>query len=190
MTLAKTAVDWNELKLSPLEASNAPIAFCCGDGDLDEFLRDDAERLHRSLVAKTFLASYGERCVAYISLLADVLQLKANDKKKIGLHHDDPPAIPGLKIARLAVCQDFREQYSGVGTRLMAFAFAVGLDLTKKVACRLLTVDAYPTSVGFYERLGFTKNKLREPKEGNTVSMRLDLLGQTLPPWFSPVAKS
>jgi hypothetical protein len=61
----------------------------------------------------------------------------------------------------------------------------------------LLTLDALPTSTGFYEGLGFTRNKLAnkdkakgkdkgKPKPGRksgTTSFRLDLRAEDLPDW-------
>jgi hypothetical protein len=48
----------------------------------------------------------------------------------------------------------------------------------------LLTLDAYPTSVGFYETLGFVRNLDHTYAERERPSMRLDLFSATPPKWL------
>jgi GNAT superfamily N-acetyltransferase len=93
-----------------------------------------------------------------------------------------------VKVARLAVATRFREAYTGLGTLLIRFAFDLARAHTVEIGCRLLTVDAYRTSVGFYERLGFVRNKRTRDTasgetESDTISMRLDLA--STPDWVS-----
>jgi ribosomal protein S18 acetylase RimI-like enzyme len=88
--------------------------------------------------------------------------------------------LPAVKVGRLAVDEAFRAQNRGTGEALMRHAFLVALTVANVIGCRLLTVDAYPASVGFYERLGFVLNKTAEGPR-NTTSMRLDL--RSLPSW-------
>lgn len=44
----------------------------------------------------------------------------------------------------------------------MSFAFVSALDVAAYAGCRLLTVDAYPAAIAFYERLGFVTNRAKE----------------------------
>jgi hypothetical protein len=99
-------------------------AFTAGDKDLDDFLKSDALRLQGLNVVKTFLAIHlAEGQVGYISLLADAVVLETKERKKLALSHQDHPVIPALKVARLAVGEDFRKRYRGAGEALMRFAF-------------------------------------------------------------------
>jgi predicted N-acetyltransferase YhbS len=82
------------------------------------------------------------------------------------------------------VSKSFREKHRGVGEAVMRFAFLRALDLAEHVGCRLLTVDAYPASVAFHERLGFVRNRAKEYQAKSHPSMRLDVFGPTWPAWI------
>ena len=158
-----------------------------GDADLDDFLKSDALRLQELNVVKTFVALHLiEGLVGYISLLADAVTLETKERKKLSLSHQDHPIVPALKIARLAVREDFRAKYRGGGEALVRFSFNRALLLSDLVGCRLLTLDAYPQSVEFYKKLGFVENKAKVYQEKTHPSMRFDLYAPTLPAWVSP----
>ena len=59
----------------------------------------------------------------------------------------------------------------------MHFAKNVALGISATAGCRVLTVDAYPHAVSFYEHLGFKANKeAAKAKPGaSNLSMRLDV---------------
>lgn len=155
--------------------------FSCGDQDLDEFLVKDALRLQEHGVVRVYLALRERECVGYVALLCDVLRTKSNERRRLKLSHTDHPAIPAMKVARLGVDKTFRETYAGLGTALMRLAFDVAICTAELTGCRLLTVDAYPSAVGFYEKLGFIRNKIEG--NGEAVSMRFDLQSPDLPAW-------
>ena len=175
--------------------------FACDDDDLDDFLRTDALRLQEQHVVRTYLGLYDNELAGYISLLADVLELKTGEKKKLTLSYSDHPMVPALKIARLAVAKHLRTKLRGFGTELVRFAHDKALNLAEGVGCRLLTVDAYPRAVEFYQKLGFLRSKVQKERkrtapvvegavvEGavghETPSMWLDLFAPNPPPWVS-----
>ena len=155
-----------------------------------------------------YLASYSGELVGYLALLNDAIILQTGERKKLGLGHADSKTIPALKIGRLAVAYGFRLKYCGVGTQLMAFAYAKALLIAQSSGCRLLTVDAYnqdsADSVAFYKKLGFIANKKQDqdeldrpapPVQGSlptladvvghrrTLSLRFDLRSDPLPAW-------
>ncbi len=158
-------------------------AFSCGDADLDEFLREDALRLDAARAARTWLAFHDADLVGYITLLCDAIILETRERKGLALRHEDHPVIPALKVARLGVSEVFRSTHRGVGEALMQFAFSTALSLSKRVGCRLLTLDAYAQSVAFYERLGFIRNRAKEYRDRPNPSMRFDLHASRLPDW-------
>lgn len=68
----------------------------------------------------------------------------------------------------------------------MYFAYSTAMDLSERVGCRLLTVDAYPTAIPFYEKLGFVRNQHKDyadKAEKNHPSMRYDIHKE--PNWLS-----
>src|SRR4051812_5023862 len=151
------------LQIRPLtdEGIEASAAFSCGDPDLDDFLRTDAMRLQQQNVVRTFVALYEAQLVGYVTLLVDAVELKPSERKKLSLHFRDHPIVPALKVARLGVSTAFRATYRGAGEALMRFAHATAIDLAEHVGCRLLTLDAYPESILFYEHLGFVRNQAK-----------------------------
>ena len=175
------------LDIRPIAAADAEAArgFSCGDDDLDDFLRSDAIRLQEQNVVRTFSAAYDGNLVGYIALLVDAVELKFSERKKLALHFRDHPIVPALKIARLGVSQGFRARHRGVGEALMYYAYSSALDLADRVGCRLLTLDAYPESIAFYERLGFVRNQAKAYEGKAHPSMRLDLFAPAVPAWIS-----
>jgi hypothetical protein len=68
----------------------------------------------------------------------------------------------------------------------MQFGAAVGYQTAERAGCRLLTVEAYPEAVAFYDRLGFLRNRSKEYRERTHPSMRLDLFANAMPGWLEP----
>jgi len=168
--------------------------FCCGDRDLDEFIVDDAERIHSERAARIYLATTDDKAVGYIALIADTLILDTREKKRLGFRYGDPIHMPAVKVGRLAVAKSLHCR--GIGKRLMRLAFYIAHDTSEKIGCRLLTLDALPSAAPYYERLGFVRNRAEgkrreeERKQGRrhdyTVSMRLDLRAPAMPAWATP----
>jgi GNAT superfamily N-acetyltransferase len=158
--------------------------FRCGDSDLDEFLSDDAWRLQIEQVAVSYVAwsADGSQVLGYATLLVDGVHLQTRERKSLGLASQDHPVVPALKIARLAVGQ--QAQRTGVGIRLVATAFAAARLLAEQAGCRLLVVDAYPTAVSFYQKLGFRHNRSPEYRDRENPSLRLDVFAPELPTWL------
>ncbi len=176
-------------------------SFSCGttegECDLNEFLTDDALRVQGQGVAQVYLARCEGVLAGYVAISTDAIHLKFRDWKKVGLKKGDPRSVPALKVGRLAVSKEFRSKCRGLGEHLMRAAVVHALAISKRVGCRLVTVDAYPDAIGFYEKLGFVRNKIDaeqpepEPESSTpsndftTVSMRFDLLQPDLPAWVT-----
>lgn len=80
--------------------------------------------------------------------------------------------FPAIKIGRLGVCNQI--QKSGIGKTIVEFIIDLAMRQNEDCACKLITVDAYSQSLGFYERRGFrffTDND----KGKDTRQMYLDL---------------
>lgn len=189
---SRNALDRSRLTIQPLteQSVDAFGGFSCGDADLDDFIRSDALRLHALNVARTYVAHYDAHACGYVALMADAIVRKPNERKRIratdgsALTFEDHPVVPALKIARLAVNKSTRDGCRGIGEALVRFSFLTGLDLAELAGCRLLTLDAYPESLGFYQRLGFVPNLDKMYAERQHPSMRLDLFAATPPDWL------
>jgi GNAT superfamily N-acetyltransferase len=186
----RPAVDRTRVQVRPLgtDDAQAVAAFSCGDDeddrDLNDFLREDAGRLQEHHTVSTYLAVYEDRLVGYVSVLCDAVKLKSGEKRKLKLSGSDHPIIPALKIAKLATCCATRAALSGIGTHLVRFSYLLAADLGERTGCRLLTVDAYPKSLRFYEKLGFVRNQDETYNDRPNPSLRFDVFARQEPSWL------
>lgn len=147
------------MELVKLTPSHDISQFDCGDNDLNEFLRDNALNFTEKRIANTYILEDNGRIAAYFCLLNDKVsqQESSNNKwkklKKGFLEGKQFSSYPAIKIGRFAVSSDYRGL--NLGTILM--------DKIKKMlngnsyhsAFRYLTVDAYLSAIGFYEKNNF-----------------------------------
>ena len=187
----KSTLSRDKLAIVEATLAAAPLfdAFSCGAdagaAELARFLREDALRLTALRTAITHLVFYGGALAGFVTLAADAVQLKPNERKKLrsGKHRlgfDDNYPVAALKVVRLAVEATHAEAFTGTGTELMRFAHAAAVNTAVQAGagCRLLTVDAKPAAVGFYERLGF-----RRSKAGRLNAFHFDVYADPLPAW-------
>lgn len=156
--------------------------FDCGDGDLNDFIRNDAKTHKDELCAETYLLKFHDietPPLAFISLLNDSIKLETPRQRKlvpnrIRLYKD----YPAVKIGRLGVMAGL--QGRNVGTQF--------LDITKKLfrtnnrtGCRFITVEAYKRKkvLSFYQYNGFKffplPDEEPEDEEEETKFMYFDL---------------
>lgn len=160
---------------SAVDVSN----FDCGDFDLNGFLVEDALNFSEKRIANTFVLEDDGNIVAYFCILNDKIsqqEVTNSQWKKIkkgfpyGKHFSSYPAI---KIGRFAVSADYRGQ--NLGTDLMNLLKGMLNDNPNYSAFRFLTVDAYMSAIGFYQKNHF---KLLSEKDVNehTRLMFFDML--------------
>lgn len=192
------------------EVDEPPSVFDCGDPDRNRFLLLEARDLHAADIVKTYVAYHRERGLAgFVAVRADVILLDQRERKRTpGASTQGHPRLPAVLVAHVARSLDVGCAYRGIGTHLMAFAVGVAISVRRYAGCRFLTLDAIERSIGFYERLGFVRNKAvererakqREPRAsehpspdpgelsfGPTQSMRIDLLSEPRPAWFPKI---
>lgn len=140
------------------------------DEDLNNFLKDDALNNQISMLSATWLVYLNNVLISYFSLANDSI------RKKL-IHPEDGESdyeyshYPALKIARLAVHEEFERR--GIGTAMLVKSISIAFIISKYAGCRIVTVDAKKRSAGFYERYGF--KKANTDKDADTVTMYLDL---------------
>ena len=155
-----------ELVLSEIKQSDDLSRFCCGDADLDEFLKDEAMEYHRLCLAKTYLCRRGRDIVGFFSVAMDsIKEEKLEETFKIR-------NIPAFKIARLAV--DVKYQKSGIGRILLTTILAEAQKMSEVIGCRLVTVDSKRESIDFYIKHKFKHTHKSEKQVYPTLY--LDLL--------------
>ena len=168
--------DFDLLDLTP--DSNLEL-FKCAEGDLNEFLIDEAKDYQTEMLAKTYLLIHRESgdIAAYNSLLNDVIRLNETEKSVRNRINRKIPFskqrnhYPAVKVGRLAVSEKYIGQ--GVG-RLMLDSVKFIFTHGNRTGCRFITVDALATATGFYEL-----NKFRffteKYKDDDTRLMYFDL---------------
>lgn len=166
-----------KISLTRLSSNFDLAAFDCGDGELNDFLVDNALGYQGQFLANTTLVLSDAQVVTYFSLASDAIQLTLAERERDGI--DTPfSQFPALKIARLAT--DARFQRRGFGTLALQFSVGLARHLNNEhrhdgVGCRFVTVDAYPQSAAWYRTRGFVNNG-RASKRRETISLRYDAL--------------
>ena len=110
-----------------------------------------------------YLCKFENNVIGFFALSADAIKINA----KIEINY---PVYPAIKIGRLAV----DKKYSGkrIGSILIDWIIGICFSLRKSARIRFLSVDAYPKSIGFYEKNFF--KKLKSNPE-NLIPMYKDL---------------
>jgi predicted GNAT family N-acyltransferase len=169
--------------LIELKADTVINDFNCGDDDLNDFLFSKAKFYSAELLATTYLLEKNDATMAYYSVFNDSLTIEESDfnsktafKKFLSNLVTHPKRhlknIPAIKIGRLAVSAD--EKGQGIGKKIIDFIISFCIDHNTNCACKLITVDAYEDSLGFYEKMGFTFLSDRD-KGKDTRQMYIDL---------------
>ena len=155
--------------------------FDCGIPEYNDYLLHDALRSKNDHIAFTWLLTdrSTDKIAAYMSLIMDAIKLSFSEKE---LHNLNYPfkTIPAMKIAKLAVDNNFSQKYRGIGTFLIDSAERVAWACNNAYcAARFLTVDAdieHDEGVlAFYEKNGFIPNAELYNKSRKTISMRRDI---------------
>lgn len=135
--------------------------FNCSDADLKGFLIDDARNFARELLTVTYLLENDEEIIAYYSLINDKIsinEIPENFKtswNKINRRFKNckrMKSYPAVKIARLAVSDNFKNQ--GIGHQILDSLKYLFID-NNRTGCRFITVDAYRSALTFYEKNDF-----------------------------------
>lgn len=139
--------------IHPLRPENDRDGFSCGVPELDRFLGRYAllnQSTHR--IGVTYVAEESGVVLGYMTLAATSLRAARIDPAS----RDRLPRypLPALRLARLAV--DRRVRGEGVGSALLSAALEIALDMSERVGCVGVVVDAKPAAVGYYTRFGFT----------------------------------
>jgi len=151
-------------------------SFDCEDDDLNDFLKAGCIDWADQRLSVTKIALLENTVVGYVALAADSIPLELSERGWLP-SHATTQHIPALKVGRLAV----RKSHQGldIGTFLMRYSLGLAFRLSSEIyiGCRCLTVDAYPASVKFYEKLGFKKSEHRWFRKRTNAPMYYDIIG-------------
>ena len=152
----------NKFCIEKLNKSNKVKYFDCGDGDLNDFILNEASLFQNARLAVSYILRSNddsENIVAFFSLSNDKISITDFENKtkynKFSRRFDNRKRLksyPAIKIARLGVSLSMKGKQIGSSV----------IDLIKtyftndsKSGCRFLTVDAYSDAMPFYQKNGF-----------------------------------
>ena len=140
------------IDIRPLRPEDDRQSFASGDTDLDRFFRKYAgQNQFRLHIGTTYVAVSGPDILGFITVAAASItidDLPVRVRKRLPRY-----PLPALRIARVAVAQSARDQ--GIGKRLLRFALRLAQEMTERMGCVGVVVDAKADAVDFYERCGF-----------------------------------
>ncbi len=164
-----------------LESRQQIKSFECTDGDLNDFLFNDALDYHKQLMGVTYVwvDESKDSIVAYYTLSNDKIT-RDDDERSLWNRISRPlpnakrrKYYPAVKIGRFAVNSQYERK--GLGQDIITslkMAFTSG----NRTGCRFITVDAYRAALPFYEKCGFSYMTDKDEKEPTRL-MYFDLKG-------------
>jgi GNAT superfamily N-acetyltransferase len=170
------SINFEDLTFLVLTADHLPIldTFKCKNSELKGFLIENAYRDQIERVSVTRLVFYDGILVGYFTLVTDVIK-----KIEIADGDGDPgfshTTYPALKIARLATHNDYERQ--GIGRHMLMKIFAIWIQFSEYIGCRIITVDAKPEATEFYKKFDFHEAIVNPKKliERDTVPLYIDI---------------
>lgn len=167
------AVKLDDIRVEPLNTNHNFSEFYCTSDDLNDFIRNDALREQECMLSRTYLFSYEEEVVGFVSLSADSVGApKLRREDVVRKKSSDSPAysvLPCVLIGRLAVAKKYERQ--GIGKYILNWAIGLITNVVcKSVGCRYITVDPKTESLQFYTEsgLGFTQMEAFKPGRPET----------------------
>ena len=155
------------------------------DSEIEEYndFLHMADKFFDLNISKTFLLIHKDtnELLAYMTLSADSIKLKAEEKELHDIAKVPYAAMPALKVGKLAVNKKVSEQVKRKGYGSFMLELARVFDMNQMgIACRFITVDAdieyNPDTPDFYFKNGFVENlSLRSRNAKHTISMRKDI---------------
>ena len=126
------------------------VAFDCRDGDLNDFLLNEASLYRNALLSVTYVVEAKEtkEVLAYFSLSNDKVSISDFEsksdfnrfRKHKFVNEKRLRSYPAIKIGRLAISKIAQRQ--SIGTYLLEFIEDYFI-VDNKSGCRFVTVDAY-----------------------------------------------
>jgi len=140
-----------------LRADDDRSSFTSGDEDLDRFFRKYAAKNQIDLyIGTTYVFEEAGRIQGFATVAAATIQ--AEDFPSARARSLPRYPLPALRLARLAVDKARRDR--GVGTNLLRYVFALALEMSQRIGCVGVVVDAKPSAAEFYSQFGFRPSQV------------------------------
>lgn len=126
--------------------------FCCGNNDLDDFLKNCAITEQEDMISRTYLTCLYGNVVGFFTLATSSIEVLAVDIiDSIGEFPES--AYPAIDIPKLAITKKF--QGKRIGEYAIRTAIGKILSISGHVGCRYITLDSLKDKVDFYKKYGF-----------------------------------
>ncbi len=137
-----------------LSATDDRATFRSGNEDLDRFFRRFAAVNQFSHhLGVTYVAVEGEQILGFATVASATLS--AEDFAATRTRGLPQYPLPALRLARLAVREGC--QGKGIGTALLRYVFTLAQEMSTRVGCVGVLVDAKPSAAAYYEGFGFER---------------------------------
>ena len=156
--------------------------FNCNNRELNDFLTtEEVARFQVEKLGTTYLVYWqaAGQLLGYFTISSESLRIQyMHSVKSFSIPGEiRVDSIPGIKVGRLAVENEFKGRE--VGANILRYI--AGLALRTPAACRVLFLEAYPESVGFYLRFGFVTIEHQRLRNRRNRFMVFDL--KSHPEW-------
>ncbi|HEX4307447.1 MAG TPA: GNAT family N-acetyltransferase [Solirubrobacterales bacterium] len=139
----------------PLRGKHDFGDFCCGEADLDEWLRKYSRHAEHAGSARTFVSCLSGVVVGYYATaIGQVAPDDATERLLQGQAAGRP--IPVIVLARLAV--DQRHQRKGLGASLLHDALLTCVVIAERVGVAAVVAHTNDGAAGFYDNYGFEES--------------------------------
>ena len=173
-------------EVQKLEDDISVNEFDCGDGDLNDFIKNEVHFYKNQYLSMPYVLTEKDRIdkiLAYFTLSNDKISVtdfpsnsQFNKFKKENFNKEKYlRSYPSVKIGRLAISKELQGQ--GIGTHLLRF-IKMYFVTDNKTGCRFITLDAYRGATDFYKRNGF--DFLQKEDKNPTQLMYFDLMNISL----------
>lgn len=172
------------MNIEKLSSHHNLLYFDSGQGDLNEFLKENSLEQMKAMVNVTHLCLLDHKIIAFFTISADRIEtekIPAEYEQKLIEKGIEYKSLPALKLGRLAV--DYRFQNQGYGTYLLKELILKCIQLSENIGIRFITVDAYVSSLKFYKMNyfkilpGYEKRISQKNSKTATIPMYFDLYG-------------
>lgn len=136
----------------PLTNEHDLTSFCCGNNDLDDFLKNCAIEEQEDKLSRTYLTCLHSNVVGFFTLAASSIEVLAVDNID-SIEEFSESIYPAIDISKLAIAKKF--QGKGIGKYTLNAAIGKILSVSEHIGCRYITLDSVKSKIGFYKKYGF-----------------------------------
>lgn len=143
-------INHSEVEVKPLKDSFVITDFKCGKDQFDEYIKKTAHEDQRNNVGRVWLFYYNGKMIGYVTLAMS--QLHKTEHSLLG-NISSHGYIPGLLLGQMARHEDFKGR--GIGDIMKDWVILQGVELSKKIGCRLIILQSDEDKVERYKEWSF-----------------------------------